>query len=945
MTPSTHASSGKSHSTPLSTSTKGRKRIRSKDNTIQGMTEEAHVQLFLPQEHAIGISSEVEHILCETLLSHLANEEKPHTQEEEHDGHHHENRSRGSSHRGRAPTTTSRMPSRAHDEGGASQTSLPPPVPFSCATSMVDWLQKTPPSLSSPAALFGSASTVSGKGEGRSRACYHHFHQCMARVVMQDSLQNTEAASASSLRSAAFLCKLLATVPEMVEDPFFWRAPTIPAPQSPNPTLAGASPVENGAPASSSRGPAKPHEDTAPSMSWMNKGDLFAILLSTVVSPAACATTVTPLLPHALSPPPLPEKKDKATGEDSRHRGPPPAARQFTTMNPIGPHERMELAELYLLLSSGPWATESPSQWGRRTSGDAADHRGHTLRTEEDATVLSHRRRLEGSRAPPPPPSSSSSSWEEAVGTHDGAAVSKTAKEAAGDAGRWEPLLLCITLRGITQMLQSQLLRLHDEGEAEGGPLVSSTSSPAAHEGRPLSHAAESNAGSDAPSRSGEVPPPPPPPPTILSIIQDAICHTHRLPTHIVAEEHQWTAAAYREAIHQALHLYFTAIGSGAAPPVAVAETPLSSSSSRTFSAVGKADATPHPIDPIVPDPFAPHARQGSHSPEEEEERERVADGTTGKHRSRLAALSISPAPSLPTPVQGTPPSTTPPSLPPRTLHTNENTPEKNSSPPPPPPLLHPTAEETKKQEAIAKSILALDAFHAEQEEAEMGGGGGKRHPPLPLVSRTAPTHGLAPALLSSSSTTTPSFASFPPSRPSLEVEDIEEYSDSADDNDETKARMAPKGRPGSVGDHQGAIPRRPLLASATTNPTHAPPSSAAGAPFSIDALYPLLHPSPSRHLPRRPTPAKMVPTTPTLSTFRPRPPTREGKKSRASFTPEEDKALLSGVARFPGCTMDDFRTIFDMFPNVWCSSRTPHQLRDHWRQALKKRVELQHAL
>ncbi|ESL07779.1 hypothetical protein TRSC58_04528 [Trypanosoma rangeli SC58] len=70
-------------------------------------------------------------------------------------------------------------------------------------------------------------------------------------------------------------------------------------------------------------------------------------------------------------------------------------------------------------------------------------------------------------------------------------------------------------------------------------------------------------------------------------------------------------------------------------------------------------------------------------------------------------------------------------------------------------------------------------------------------------------------------------------------------------------------------------------------------------------------------------------------ATVEPRP-----KQRRHKFTPEEDEAILQGVARFakgPG----RFESIFYAYRGVWHPARTATQLHDHWRGILRQRAVL----
>lgn len=1002
MPHSTPVSSWKNHSTTVSRSQKGRKRKRSKDNASLHTTEEERVQLFLPEEHAIGISSEVEHILCETLLSHLAHDVKQYEQETgglgSHNGNGASGSSRGSS-RSSAPTSSTTHCSAHEEEGDASSHRLVSYIPFSCATAMTDWIRKALPPSSSPVSLVGSSS-ASGRRTTPPRGLYCHLHQCFARVVMQDFLQNKEAAP-SSLRSSAFLCKLLTTVPEMLEDPLFWCAPTTTPHRTRNCTPGGPTPAgEKNTSSSPSRTTA--HEEAIASMSWMTEGDLFAILLSTVLSPAARAATIP--IPSCV-PSPLPsEGEDAATcGESTRSPLPPPlrhcGACGSTPTETMVAHERMELAELYLLLSSGPWATRWPSQWGKPSSRDAA------VRSGEEGC-----REGEGE-----------SSAEEVTEATCSSSVTRKKKETTPHSGRWEQVLLFITLRGITQLLQSQLLRLHDDSEAgvvqdppnfsfpedhdtttttlstsstSLFPLVSSTSTSfsTAHGVRLWNDAKERYETHDTPEKE------PPHPSTILSIIHDAICHTRRMPTKTAISDEQakndepnvanadlpppppstrtpslsrmtatqhWAAAEYRAAIQQALHLYFTAI--------------------TTASILGVDDASSgHQEESGLPHSSASHSRKGAAATEQGDGIEAVENTSQEEENHRDVTVSSSPArpsrsPPLPTRLPTTPP------LQRRATRPRDSTADHRATPSPP--LLLPimTMEEKKQQEAIAESILALDAFNAEQEAAEGEGSGGRPPASSRWTSRTPIPHPITPPLpssSSSSSTTTLGVVPPPPFRSSPAVEDIEEYSDSEQDIGEKEERQGKGGqsaatvhhrheetstRPPLVlsdpstdhlrlrkGSRDAIQERREPLSSATSHrfpsrtETAALPSmsSSSSSSFSLQAIYPPSPASLSRSFPSRHATTTMVVASPSPASFLPRPSVGvAAKKSRATFTPEEDNALLKGVTRFPGCTMSDFRTIFALFSNVWRPTRTPYQLRDHWRQVLKQRVEEQMGL
>ncbi|RNF11241.1 TTAGGG binding factor [Trypanosoma rangeli] len=71
------------------------------------------------------------------------------------------------------------------------------------------------------------------------------------------------------------------------------------------------------------------------------------------------------------------------------------------------------------------------------------------------------------------------------------------------------------------------------------------------------------------------------------------------------------------------------------------------------------------------------------------------------------------------------------------------------------------------------------------------------------------------------------------------------------------------------------------------------------------------------------------------IATVEPRP-----KQRRHKFTPEEDEAILQGVARFakgPG----RFESILYAYRGVWHPARTATQLHDHWRGILRQRAVL----
>ncbi|RNF25782.1 TTAGGG binding factor [Trypanosoma conorhini] len=64
-------------------------------------------------------------------------------------------------------------------------------------------------------------------------------------------------------------------------------------------------------------------------------------------------------------------------------------------------------------------------------------------------------------------------------------------------------------------------------------------------------------------------------------------------------------------------------------------------------------------------------------------------------------------------------------------------------------------------------------------------------------------------------------------------------------------------------------------------------------------------------------------------------------KQRRHKFTPEEDDAILQGVARF-GKGPGRFESILYAYRGVWHPARTATQLHDHWRGTLRQRVVLQ---
>lgn len=64
-------------------------------------------------------------------------------------------------------------------------------------------------------------------------------------------------------------------------------------------------------------------------------------------------------------------------------------------------------------------------------------------------------------------------------------------------------------------------------------------------------------------------------------------------------------------------------------------------------------------------------------------------------------------------------------------------------------------------------------------------------------------------------------------------------------------------------------------------------------------------------------------------------------RQRRHKFTPEEDEAILQGVARFTKGPRK-FESILYAYRGVWHPERTAEQLRDHWRAILRPRAVLQ---
>jgi hypothetical protein len=59
--------------------------------------------------------------------------------------------------------------------------------------------------------------------------------------------------------------------------------------------------------------------------------------------------------------------------------------------------------------------------------------------------------------------------------------------------------------------------------------------------------------------------------------------------------------------------------------------------------------------------------------------------------------------------------------------------------------------------------------------------------------------------------------------------------------------------------------------------------------------------------------------------------------RQRRGFTDAEDKAIVEGVAKYSGANR--FQLIFRANPTVWQDGRTVLHIREHWRQALRKKV------
>ncbi|KEG15139.1 TTAGGG binding factor [Trypanosoma grayi] len=64
-------------------------------------------------------------------------------------------------------------------------------------------------------------------------------------------------------------------------------------------------------------------------------------------------------------------------------------------------------------------------------------------------------------------------------------------------------------------------------------------------------------------------------------------------------------------------------------------------------------------------------------------------------------------------------------------------------------------------------------------------------------------------------------------------------------------------------------------------------------------------------------------------------------RQRRHKFTPEEDEAILRGVARYAQ-GIGRFESIFYAYRGVWHPDRTPTQLHDHWRGTLRQRAVLE---
>lgn len=1061
--------------------------------------------LSLPPEYVVGISPEVETILCETLLYHLQKEVEEHSEVDK--------SGRGVGKRPRQPSaersgTDSEYPSLLGSSAQAMETEEKGTLPSlkerpSCARMLPDvrravaawWEQSpSPATLSSspstfqtteggpPMLQFGTmAATTSGGPDAAllpittPTASYQRLHDCLARVVRRAYLQHPP--TAASLRHQAFLCKLLSNVPQVVEDPLFWTCYTPEAGEGreTKTTALCSTSMENATtisdiPYTENTRNGSEMESISLSTPSMSGGELFCILLSAVLSPAAAAP---PLLP--TPPCHTPDSRGASSligesGEASKAKtsccassgaswGEEKDSRMTSTTTPSNEmhhlleeerralivwQEMPELAELYLLLSSGPWATLPPSQWG-----------GGAVPSPTASPAEEQRVQLQSSHTPKKK-KKNENVWDETTTSTPSSSFDQN-KTSLPIRAR-ERMVLFMILRGITQMLQRQLLRLHEarekkefydplsrwklpsphgvpysslpiitpplsvESKAEAQNVViqpvdkprTSEVEATEEEGRekdavPMTPSQKKQ---DVQAKEGKTSP-------ILCVVLHILCkaetvttmtkdgtktkrevqedekdHSREMESHDTVpaslrsndihylppsqksddkkeedEEEEdrrmmkmkntmWTAAGYREAIHEALRLYFTLLSE----PSFV----LSSTSTHTVVGEERGDAarghrmrSSSPLQSCSESPSRKHPREASENTAEEMKEEHQ----TSRRRTVLTCQTPEP---LATQKGGTLAacfsSTSLMSAPPP--HRASGTGRSLPSPPPTdaPRVREATSlgtieEKKQKEERVAEAILALDNATAQQDKwqgwRDRGAVSGTSHHPFSVM----PT---APSTLPSN---------VAPLTVSLSPETIDEFSESGNEREEVEEEVRAttttpttmKGREEGVASCvvTGNISSRgiPMMTRKTTLPaptsssqrsSKRPPrqettfpdlTAAPSASFSMQSLYPT---PPSAPLPRPPLRSASH-QAPFISGFSLLNASRSGpKRQRFEFTPDEDAAILKGVARYPGCTPTDFQHIFNLFREVWHPVRTASHLYDHWRRALKRRVELQ---
>lgn len=1114
--------------------------------------KDSHVLTFLPlpAENIVDISPEVENILCETLLLHLQKHVKAHrntetVKEDKDEG-------EGNSNNRAAFLGTPSVSSSTADLNDSAQESLAPYLRHSCAAALEQWVHQSfpPPGPASDLSdchyhrsqgCDNSRTTPTSNNNNhpsrRHQALYQRFHQCLARVAMQASLHHssTSTTSPSSLFChESFLCKLLVTLPQIFEDPLFWRPSSsspsaiLPAEQTLHEKMAPGDPRRLDC--TSGGNPTESHGDAPPALSFpsMSGGEIFCILLSAVLSPfsSACAAasslsdwglrcdepdtspwgncapstegkcgaeiSATSLsssparTAHDLSrPPPLPPRSSGRHGGEKEEEW---ARKRVAGEGRLGggemnvdriPGEMAELAELYLLLSSGPWATQAPSKWGKNpvmtSTAVIPESKTHS------ACHSSKRKRNHHTQAAGSEEEGDAFECSSQTGN---TTLSSCLAEPRESHVKWSPksserMLLFMMLRGITQLLQRQLLRLHDENEAmklqprfshmeEGWkkraslpkplPLSSDSSSFASRASTPQDTTTvsgenrekyEGNEGGATSStttvhgsmtekedkENAKSSP-------ILQIIQQVICRAdvrsmsegagksnrgrdddgnrsvpsadvahysgaNGDPIENLAKDHLWSAAQYREAIQDALHLYFRSIScssftlstsllapAGTATGTLTRPASLSrevSSSAAAYHSTSSSGGTAPKEATMVGEnevessqgnllqegektKTRSHKRRREEQEDEEKEEEeeagkREAEQTNSGQESAKKESQSQEQISVSLRTETSPEEQARRSNSARSsgsiMLLGDASTESTTT------TLVPEKMDKKKDELVAESLQALDAFNKEQDAKEEW-----RDRRSVVRKERLPNHTQLIETLRTLCSTT-----------SHAPEDIEEYSGSEDDEENNKkgpdsahmgsSSKSSRSTPTSTSD--GAIPSHRILShndrgSSPNSTSHSNsfgmankssvalntspssgrlwkrqhrqgtsfPSLSTPPDFSVETLYPSPA-APSGPLPRPPLASSSSYSSSSVSTFSLLNLARSTRRNKCQpFSPEEDAAILQGVTRFPGCTPTDFRHIFSLFPDVWHPVRTPLHLYDHWRQTLKYRVQLE---